>query len=89
MAVRKLDIDYDAQNEARYLVVLLASNTIEIRDTIHEEANIMVRGKTAATGIDFCFAADLFQPRDEVLDDSLIELVKNVRGDGAKDIGVG
>lgn len=52
-------------------------------------AKAVVYRKTRAAGVDLFYTVGVLNPRDEVLDYSLIELMQDVGSDGDEDVGVG
>jgi hypothetical protein len=65
------------------------SYTVQLRDPLEENTNIVIQRDSAASRIDFRLAVSLFDPCDEVLDHPLVQLVQYVGCNRSKDVCVG
>jgi len=72
---RELYPNDNAEQEATDLVMLGSTNTGEITDPFQKQADIMVWRKPTTTSINLSFAVSLLDPFDEVLYDTLVELM--------------
>jgi hypothetical protein len=79
--IREAYVNDDPEEEVGDLVVLLSSDAGEVGDTTHKESDIMIWGETVAARINLLLLTAGLEPGNEVLDNSLVELVKNVRAD--------
>lgn len=68
--------------------MLLAGDAREVGDTLRKVAKAMVWGKARAPSVNLFGAVGILYPRDEVLDDALIQLMQDVWGDAGKDVRV-
>ena len=66
--------------------MLGAGHTRQMCDTFHEKAYVVVRWQAAAAGIDFGLPKSLGNPRNNMFQNALIDLMKDVRRDGFVDV---
>lgn len=69
--------------------MFLASNSLKRSDALQEESDLVVRRETSTAGIQFLRAICSFKPTEDMLDDTLMKLMQDVRSDGQEDVDVG
>ena len=80
LAVWEIKVDDESQQDATDVVVFLPTDMRKGGHTVGEHADIMVWGKTSATGIDLVGSVGSFDPVEQILQDTLIKLVEDVGG---------
>jgi hypothetical protein len=86
LAVGEIKVNDESQQDATDVVVFLPTDTRKGGHTIGEHADIIVWGKTSATGIDLVGSIGSFDPVEQILEDTLIKLVEDIRGYRAVDM---
>ena len=66
--------------------MFFTSNSLKRRDTLGEESCLRVRRKPATACVNLRRTVGLFEPRDDVFDNPLMELVEDVGVDRPEDI---
>lgn len=87
-AARKRKSKDEAGKHTTHVAMLLAGDARHARDSLREVAEGVIPWQSATARIDFLGSESFLQPANKVLHNTLVELVKDVRGDGVVDVGV-
>ena len=69
--------------------MFLAGDPLKRGNSFQKESNLMVWRETSTAGIQFLRAIGSFKPTEDVLDDTLMKLMQNVRSDGQEHVDIG
>lgn len=79
----------DSDENLFHLLILCTGPLFDVRDSLREVAKRRVIGEGHEAAVQFSRSHELHTPRDEmVLEDSFVKLMKDVGGDGRKDVAV-
>lgn len=81
-------VDDDAENYSADVLVLGPGHAREDRDAIAEDALLGIVGYELDAFVDLLCAVDVLQPRDQVFDDALVQLVEDIWRDRLIDVRV-
>ena len=86
-AARKRQPDHQGKEKATDVGMLLAGHLLQGGDSFQEEPDMMVGWQPATASIKFLRTVCLLEPAQDVLDDTLIELVEDVGREKFMNVG--
>jgi hypothetical protein len=63
-----------------------ASNAREMRNTLHKQLDVVIRGQTTTPSINLCISTCSPNPCNEMFEKTLIQLMEDIRCDGVVDV---